>query len=83
VLLDAAWLLHDRCRDFNLFTFRDDLMGERGKEAFRKDLQDARYLGINRFPTLVITRKDGSTVMLTGYQTYPSLKAGIGIVDKN
>jgi predicted DsbA family dithiol-disulfide isomerase len=74
VLLDTAWLLHDKYRDFDLFQFRDDLMGDAGKEAFKKDLQDAKYFGINRFPTLVIKRKDRSTVMLTGYQTYESLK---------
>jgi putative protein-disulfide isomerase len=79
VLLDAAWLLHDEYRDFDLFRFRDDLMGETGREAFRKDLQEAKYLGINRFPTLVIKRKDGSVVMLTGYQPYESLQVGIGI----
>jgi hypothetical protein len=48
-------------------------MGNAGKQAFRQHLQDAKYLGINRFPTLVIRRKDQSTVMLTGYQTYESL----------
>ena len=73
-LLDAAWLLHDEYRDFDLFRFREDLMGDAGKEAFRKDLQDTKYLGISRFPTLVIRRNDRSTVMLTGYQTYDSLK---------
>jgi putative protein-disulfide isomerase len=77
-LMDAAWCLHDEFRNFDLFRFRDDLMGNAGKEAFRKDLQDAKYLGINRFPTLVIRRNDGSTVMLTGYQTYESLRACIG-----
>jgi predicted DsbA family dithiol-disulfide isomerase len=82
VLMDAAWNLHDEYRDFDLFRFRDDLMGNAGKQSFRKDLQDAKYLGINRFPTLVIKRADRSTVMLTGYQTYESLKAGIGIIDQ-
>jgi protein-disulfide isomerase-like protein with CxxC motif len=82
VLLDAAWLLHDKYRDFDLFRFRDDLIGDAGKEAFRKDLKDAKYLGINRFPTLVIKRKDGSTVVLTGYQTYESLREGIKIKEE-
>jgi putative protein-disulfide isomerase len=77
VLLDAAWLLHDEYRDFDLFRFREDLMGDAGKEAFRKDLQDVKYFGINRFPTLVIARKDSPTVMLTGYQTYDSLRVSV------
>lgn len=80
VLLDAAWLLHDQFRDFDFFKFRDDLMGETGKEAFRKDLQDVKYLGIKRFPTLVIKRQGGAT-LLTGYQTYHTLRAGLGIPD--
>ncbi len=78
VLMDAAWLLHDEYHDFNLFRFRDDLMGVAGKEALKKDLQDAKYLGITRFPTLVVRRNDRSTVMLAGYQTYASLRACIG-----
>ena len=73
IIQDTAWQLHDDYRDFDLFKFRDDLMGDSGKEAFRKDLQDVKYLGITRFPTLVIKRKEGATVMLTGYQTYESL----------
>jgi putative protein-disulfide isomerase len=77
VLLDTARLLHHEYGDFDLLRFRDDLMGETGKEAFRKDLQEAKYLGINRFPTLVIKQKEGSRVMLTGYQTYESLKGRI------
>lgn len=75
ILLDAAWQLHDRYSEFNLFRFREDLMGQTGKEAFRKDLQETKYLGISRFPTLVIKREDGSKVMVTGYQTYGSLEA--------
>jgi putative protein-disulfide isomerase len=82
VLLDTAWLLHDQYCDFDLFKFRDDLMGEAGKEAFRKDLQDAKYLGINRFPTLVINRKQRPAIMLTGYQSYESLKKAVVILDQ-
>lgn len=82
VLLDAACFLHEQFRDFDLSKFRDDLMGEGGKEAFRKDLQVAKYLGINRFPTLVIKRKQGPAMMLTGYQSYESLKASVVIPDQ-
>jgi putative protein-disulfide isomerase len=78
VLLDTAWLLHDQYREFGLFKFRDDLMGDSGKDAFRKDLQDAKYLGINRFPTLVFKCVQRPAIMLTGYQTFESLKAGTG-----
>jgi len=79
ILLDISWQLHDAYSDFNLFRFRDDLMGDAGKEAFGKDLQEAKYLGISRFPTLVIRREDDSKVMVTGYQTYESLRSCLGI----
>ncbi len=77
VLLDAGWLLHDEYPYFDLFRFRDDLLGNPGKEAFKKDLQEVKYLGINRFPTLVVRRSGGSSRILTGYQTHESLKAGV------
>jgi predicted DsbA family dithiol-disulfide isomerase len=75
VLFDVAWMLHDEYDHFNLFQFKDDLLGNAGREAFRKDLQEVKYLGINRFPTLVIKREDRSAVMLPGYQPYQSLIA--------
>ena len=78
VLLEAGVLLHNLCSDFNLFSFREDLLGEKGKDAFRKDLQESKYLGINRFPTLIIRGKGRRPVTLTGYQTYESLSAAVG-----
>lgn len=77
VLLDAAWELRDKYSDFDLIRFKEDLMYDRGKEVFRKDLEETKYLGINRFPTLVIRRKDNTWVKLVGYQTYESLKIAI------
>jgi protein-disulfide isomerase-like protein with CxxC motif len=79
VVLDTARLFHERFSQFDLLRFTDDLMGEAGNEAFRKDLLEAKYLGIKLFPTLVIKRSDRPAVMLTGYQTYESLKSGIAM----
>ncbi len=79
VLLDTARLLHEQHDRFDLSLFRDDLLGNRGKAAFRQDLQDAKYLGINRFPTLVIARQQRAAIVLSGYQTYKSLKSAIGL----
>lgn len=75
VLQDAAWQLHDLYPDFNLFEFKEDLVGAAAKEAFKKDMQEAKYLGINRFPTLVIRRQHAANTMVTGYQTYEALKS--------
>ena len=63
--------------DFNASLFQDDLLGHRGKEAFRQDLREVKYLNINRFPTMVIKKGDGTTTVLTGYQTYESLRASL------
>lgn len=79
VVLDTARLFHERYGQFDLLRFTDDLMGEAGNEAFRKDLLEAKYLGIKYFPTLVIKRSDRPAVMLTGYQTYESLKSVISM----
>jgi putative protein-disulfide isomerase len=79
VLFDVAWMLHDEYDQFDLFQFKDDLLGKDGREAFRKDLQEVRFLGINRFPTMVIKRDDRSAVTLTGYQPYESLRAAIAL----
>lgn len=78
-LFDATWQLQDRYHEFDLSQFKDDLLGSTGKQAFKKDLQEAKYLQISRFPTLVIRTGGGSAVMLTGYQTYEALRDGMGL----
>ena len=78
VLLELAEWLSMRYPDFNLFQFKNDLLGEKGKEEFRKDLQEAKYLNINRFPTLIIKYNGRPSVMLTGYQSYGTLRTVIG-----
>lgn len=74
ILLLVASSISTIFPDFNLFKFRKDLFGDRGKTAFRKDVQECKYAGINRFPTIIIKSKAGWSVRVTGYQTYESLK---------
>ena len=74
VLLGLADDLGKRFPDFNLFKFREDLFGETGKEAFRKDWQEAKYRGINRYPTLVFRASGHNPVLLSGLQSYDTLK---------
>lgn len=63
-------------KNFNLHRFRDDFENGNGKEAFRRDLEFARFNNINRFPTL-ITRYNQRSVMVPGYRKYEELMTAI------
>lgn len=68
---------------FDLSLFEQDLLGERGKEAFRLDMQECKYLNITRLPTLVFRRSGQPSLLLSGYQSYRSLKKAYGtLVDQ-
>ena len=54
---------------FDAILFKEHLFGNEGREAFRKDLQETRYRGINRFPSLLI-RSAGKAKLITGYQPF-------------
>jgi len=77
VLLQQADDLNRRSPDFNLFKFREDLFGETGKEAFRKDWQEVKYRNITRYPTLVFRAPGHNPVLVTGLQSYDSLKDNV------
>lgn len=77
VLIDLAAGLAQKEKDFHLFEFRDALLGPRGKELFRRDYQEALYLGIRRTPTLVFKFPHKSSVCLQGYSTYEELQCAI------
>ena len=74
VLINVARLLaEDQLLQFDLEKFKKNLFGNEGMEAFRKDLQEVRYYGINRFPTLVIKSRAGNARIITGYNKYETL----------
>jgi predicted DsbA family dithiol-disulfide isomerase len=72
-LLGVAKNLADAFNEFDLDRFKDDLNNDNGLEAFRKDLQEAQYLYINRFPTLVIKNENKKGMMISGYRSYTLL----------
>jgi len=74
VLLQLAGLLSTSLSSFDLFTFREDLLGERGKNAFRIDWQEAKYKGITRLPTLIFRSAVGPPVLLSGFQNYDTME---------
>ena len=49
----------------------------RGRVGFRDDLKEARFLGISRFPTLVLGRPGGRSAALVGYRPWSALAEAI------
>lgn len=77
VLYSLAAELSRLHENFNLFMFREDLLGSRGRDAFRLDWQETQYKGIKRLPTLVFRRPGHKPKMLQGYQTFEALRDAV------
>ncbi|MGN6213743.1 DsbA family oxidoreductase [Parafilimonas sp.] len=74
VLLEVAHTMEDdKGFDFDIKKFKQHLLGNEGMEAFKKDLQQVKYRGINRFPTLLINNNAGNAKLITGYQTFETI----------
>jgi predicted DsbA family dithiol-disulfide isomerase len=81
VLIECAHNLSVLDPAFDLSAFREDLLGKRGKDAFTRDWQEVKYLGITRLPTLVFSRPGHGNRLLSGMQNYASLqKAVLGLL---
>lgn len=75
VLLDVAMLLAENKNIvFDVNTFKQDLVSNTSREAFRKDLQEVKYYGINRFPSLVIRYDSANARLVTGYQKFETVE---------
>lgn len=73
VLFEIANVLaSDENLDFDIKIFRRHLLGNEGKDAFRKDLQEVKYHGINRFPSLLI-KNNKTAKLITGYQSFETI----------
>jgi putative protein-disulfide isomerase len=74
ILLQIAHELSTQHPDIlNFEMFKSDINGDVAKEAFRSDLQECRYYGINRFPTLIFRKAQNPPVIFTGYRSYQAL----------
>jgi putative protein-disulfide isomerase len=74
VLFETALLLEKENEfQFDIELFKQNFFSAEGREAFRKDLQEVKYYGINRFPALVIKNQSGNAKLLTGYNTYDTI----------
>lgn len=76
-LLQIGRFLSEELPAFNLFTFQDDLLGSRGRGAFRVDWQETKYNGIIRIPTLIFRATGRSATLLGGYQSYEALENAV------
>jgi putative protein-disulfide isomerase len=68
VLLQVAESVAGINKGFSLAQFEEDMQNDRGMEAFRKDLQEVKYRGINRFPSLLIKRGTSPGILITGFR---------------
>ncbi|OQP45271.1 disulfide bond formation protein DsbA [Niastella yeongjuensis] len=68
VLLQVAQGVAEIDRQFSLTQFKEDMQNDRGQEAFRKDLQEVKYSGINRFPSLLIKQSATPGILITGFK---------------
>ena len=74
VLLAVATNLARSERGFDEKRFEDEITGTKARELFRRDYQEAQYLGIRRTPTLVF-KHNGKRLALHGYQPGAELRA--------
>ncbi|MBV9961919.1 MAG: DsbA family protein [Parafilimonas sp.] len=75
-LLEVADILKTENIQFDTELFQQHLLGKEGREAFKKDLQEVKYRGINRFPSLIVNNQSGKAKLLTGYTTHETV-AGV------
>ena len=64
VLLDIA---KDMTSLFDVRKFRTQLLGDKARDEFRKDLQEAKFLHIARLPTIIF-KGARETSLISGYQ---------------
>ncbi len=69
----ASEVGNDHSEIFNADQFKIDWKSGAGREPFRKDLQQAAYHKIGRFPTLTFTNNLGKGIMIVGYRPYDEL----------
>lgn len=74
VLESVAEKVAQKIDGLDMDLFRSDLLNGRGMEAFRSDLNEVMIRNINRFPTLILRSKNSSPRMITGYNTYETLR---------
>jgi len=70
VLLSIA----KRIQSIDFEKFKHDWNTGLGKNAFRDDIQKAKFHGIGRFPTLTFTNAEGKGILIVGYRPFDVLE---------
>lgn len=73
-LLKIAGELGDADASFNLAAFWKDLFSDKTKAAFRADWLETKYLGVGKLPLLVFRGAGRKMAMLSGYQSWETLR---------
>ena len=74
VLVQLAEQLSEKsAHEFDMKLFQEDLVNDRGLEAFRQDLNEVQSRGIHRCPTFIFRRAAHTPLLLTGYRPYATL----------
>jgi putative protein-disulfide isomerase len=60
---------------FDFVQFKHDLHSEEALEAFRKDVAEVQAKQITRFPTLLIRKQGGPSLIMTGYRPFKAIRA--------
>ncbi|WP_164100857.1 DsbA family protein [Candidatus Laterigemmans baculatus] len=78
----ARQLQEEQAVAFDAERFAEDFQSPEVRTALREDLRLARYLGIGRYPSLILRRPgEERGLLLTGYRPYKSLVAAVRHVD--
>jgi putative protein-disulfide isomerase len=70
-LVAVAEGIGDAC--FDVARFKSDWQSGGGKDAFRTDIQKAKFHNIGRYPTLTLQNAEGKGILIVGYRPYEVL----------
>lgn len=62
---------------FNAARFKRDLYSDEARQAFKEDVQEVKYKGINRFPALLISQGNNKPLLFTGCKSSDLLREKI------
>jgi predicted DsbA family dithiol-disulfide isomerase len=74
VIMEIVGEVADVNEAFDLGLFKAAWKDGTGVQAFKSDLQQARYVKIGRYPTLTFTSDQAKGLMITGYRPYSILQ---------
>jgi len=71
---DVLFSIAQTIAAINFDQFQQDWNSGIGKNAFREDIQQAKYHGIGRYPTLTFQNRHAESFMIVGYRPFEALE---------